>query len=85
MQDNFVSKSYPFFVQDKIEKTLHHCLSTNIKSYQIISIEIDESKALKTIRIQFDNPFEAKRFDKLRIPVDLFRWKWKKRLERWKN
>ena len=80
MQDKIVSKSYPFHVKDKIEKTLHQWLTKNIKSYQIISIKTDELKATKTILIQFDNPFEARKFEKLKMPVDLYRWKWKGRL-----
>jgi hypothetical protein len=80
--DKIVSKSYPFHVKDKIETALQQWLNQNVKSYQIISIETDELNATKTIRIQFDNPFEARRFDKLRIPVDLFRWKWEKRLDK---
>jgi len=83
--DKIVSKSYPYYVKDKIETALHQWLSTNIKTYRIVSIETDESNATKTVSVQFDNPFEARRFDKLSIPVDLFRWKWEKRLERWKN
>jgi len=80
-----VSKSYPFHVKDKIETALHHWLSANIKSCQIISIKTDELKAIKTILIQFDNPFEARKFEMLKIPVDLYRWRWRGRLRRGGN
>jgi hypothetical protein len=81
MQDKIVSKSYPFHVKAKIEYALQQWLAKNIKSYQIVSIETDESKATKTVYIEFGNLFEARRFETLRIPQDLFRWKWEKRLE----
>ena len=79
MQDKTVSKSYPFHVKDKIETALNQWLTKNIKSYRIISIETDELKATKTVYIEFGNLFEARRFEKLRIPADLFRWKWRLR------
>jgi len=80
MQDKIVSKTYPFHVKDKIETALNQWLSRNIKSHQTISIDTDELKAIKTIRIQFNNNFETRRFEKLRIPADLFRWKWERNL-----
>jgi len=69
-----VTKSYGYFVKDKIEPPLIAWLKENIKGpYRIIETRLHHPTMTKSIEIEFIEKADALRFASLRIPVDLYR------------
>ena len=76
----YVTKFYGYYVRDRIEFALDDWLRKNIQGeYRITDKDIAGATMTISLTVRFDHRQDANKFASMRIPVDLFREKWKRR------
>jgi len=74
-----ITKTYGYFVRNKIESGINEWLSKRMKGkFKITKKELDEKNMMVRITAEFEKSADAWDFRILRLPVDLFRDKWER-------